>query len=204
MSSSVTTLSGESLVMSTRRTLQAAALAAAFTALPTSRAQAQLTLGVGGGVSFPLSDLRTVVSPGYNVLAQLGLGLPSLPIGLRVDGMFNQMNHKSGIAAGNLQLWTVNANVVYNIAPLSSGGAGITPYLIGGVGYYNDSYHINVSGTSVGAGGNTHANNVGLNGGGGIKAGVSSLSVFVEARFHYIFTSPGHTEFVPITAGIIF
>jgi hypothetical protein len=190
--------------MSTRRILQTAALAAALIALPAARAQAQVTLGVGGGVSIPLSDLKTVVSPGYNVLAQLGLGLPSLPIGFRVDGMFNQMDHKSGIPAGDLQLWTVNANLVYNIVPLSSGGAGVTPYLIGGVGYYNDSYHISVSGSTIGAGGNTHANNIGLNGGAGIKAGISSLSVFVEARFHYIFTNPGHAEFVPITAGIIF
>jgi Outer membrane protein beta-barrel domain len=190
--------------MSMRRVLQAGALAAAFAAVPASRAGAQVTLGVGGGASFPIGDLKNTVTTGYNVLAQLGVGLPSLPIGLRVDGMFNQMNHQSDVPTGNLQLWTVNANAVYNITPLSAAGAGITPYLIGGVGYYNDSYHVTVAGSSVGAGGNTRANNFGLNGGGGIRAGLASLSVFAEARFHYIFTSGGHAEFVPITAGIIF
>lgn len=163
-----------------------------------------MTLGLGGGASFPVSDLKNTVTTGYNVLAQLGIGVPSLPIGFRLDGMFNQMNHQADVATGNLQLWTVNANVVWNITPLSTGGAGITPYLIGGAGYYNDHYHVTVEGTGIGAGGSTRQNNFGLNGGGGIRAGLASLSVFVEARFHYIFLSGTHAEFVPITAGIIF
>jgi hypothetical protein len=57
---------------------------------------------------------------------------------------------------------------------------------------------------TCGAGGNAHSNHLGLNGGGGIRVGISTLSVFVEARFHYIFTSGGHLEFVPIMAGITF
>ena len=190
--------------MSMRRIFQATGLVVAFSVLPASRAHAQLTLGVGGGASFPVGDLRNAVTTGYNVLAQFGVSVPSFPLGLRIDGMFNQMNHQSGIPTGNLQLWTVNANAVYNISPFSSAGGGVTPYLIGGVGYYNDSYHVSVSGSTIGAGGNTHANNFGLNGGVGVKAGVSSLAVFIEGRFHYIFTSPGHAEFIPITAGIIF
>jgi hypothetical protein len=188
--------------MSMRRTLQAAALSAACVALPLSRAHAQLTLAVGGGASWPVGSLGDSFVTGYNVLASLGVGLPSWPVGLRLDGMFNQMNHKAGVPVGNLQLWTVNANLVYNIVPFRE--AGITPYILGGAGYYNNSYHISASGASVGAGGNTHANNFGLNGGLGLKAGVSTLSVFVESRFHYIFMSGGHAEFVPLTAGIIF
>jgi hypothetical protein len=188
--------------MSIRRNLQAAALVAACVALPVSRAQAQLTLALGGGASWPVSDLSNTYKMGYNVLASLGLGMPAWPVGVRLDGMFNQMNAQSGTGLGKLQLWTVNADLVYNIAPFH--GAGITPYVVGGLGYYNNSYHVGVSGTSFGAGGNTHANNFGLNGGLGVRAGSPSLSVFLEARFHYIFVSGGHLEFIPVTAGIVF
>jgi hypothetical protein len=188
--------------MSIRRTLQAAALAAACLSLPASRAHAQLTFSLGGGASFPLSDLSNAYSTGYNVLASLGIGMPSWPVGLRFDGMFNQMPHASGVPIGNLQMWTVNADLVYNIVPMHA--AGVTPYLVAGAGYYNDSYHIGVSGTSVGAGGNTHANNFGLNGGAGLRAGVATLSVFIESRFHYVFVSGGHLEFLPLTLGITF
>jgi len=188
--------------MSIRRTLQAATFAAACLSLPVSRAQAQLTFSLGGGATFPVSDLSNAYSTGYNVLASLGIGMPAWPVNLRFDGMFNQMSAKSGVPVGNLQMWTLNADLVYNIVPIHSGG--ITPYLVAGAGYYNDSYHIGVSGTSVGAGGNTHANNFGLNGGIGVRAGVSTLSVFLESRFHYVFVSGGHLEFIPVTAGITF
>jgi hypothetical protein len=188
--------------MSIRRTLQAAALAAVCVSLPATRAHAQLTFSLGGGASFPVSSLSNAYSTGYNVLASLGIGMPSWPVGLRIDGMFNQMDHASGVPVGNLQLWTVNADLVYNIVPMHM--AGITPYLIAGAGYYNDSYGISASGSSIGAGGNTHANDFGLNGGVGLRAGRPSLSVFAEARFHYIFVSSNHLEFIPLTFGVTF
>lgn len=193
--------------MSTSRTLQAAALAVACVAVPASRAGAQLTLGIGGGASIPVGALSNSNVTGYNALVQLGVGLTSWPVSLRVDGMFNQMNHKAGVPVGNLQLWTANANLVWNVVPLSGPGrAGIVPYVIAGAGYYNRSYHVSLGGGgSVGAGGNTHANDFGVNGGGGIKAGLASLSVFAEARYHYVFLGSGnHFQFVPITVGVIF
>jgi hypothetical protein len=196
------TFSGGMRVMSIRRTLQAAALAAACASIPVSRANAQLTLALGGGGSWPVSNLSDAYKMGYNVLASLGVGMPSWPVNLRFDGMFNQMNAQTGVPIGKLQLWTVNADLVYNIVPMH--GSGITPYIVGGVGYYNNSYHISASGSSIGAGGNTHANNFGLNGGLGVRAGAPALAVFIESRFHYIFTSGNHIEFIPVTAGIVF
>jgi hypothetical protein len=192
-----------------RGLLQVGALAACCAAVPATRAEAQVTFGVGGGLSLPLSDLKTAATTGYNVLGQLGIAVPFLPIGLRIDGMFNSFKHQPNIPFNNVQLWTVNANAVWNISPISSAGAGVTPYLIGGAGYYNDQggcdvRYLSVPGITACPGGNTHSNYVGLNGGGGVRAGIASLSVFVEARFHYVFTSGGHLEFVPITAGIIF
>lgn len=188
--------------MCIRRILQAAAFAAACVSVPVSQAHGQLTLSVGGGPSFPLSNLSNAYGTGYNVLASLGIGMPVWPVGLRIDGMFNQMKSQPGVDAGTLQLWTVNADIVYNIVPMKI--SAIEPYIVAGAGYYNDSYHIGVSGTSFGAGGNTHANNFGLNGGLGLRLGVPTLSVFVESRFHYVFLSGGHLEFIPLSAGITF
>jgi Outer membrane protein beta-barrel domain len=188
--------------MSIRRALQAAAFAATCISLPLSQAHAQLTLSLGGGGTWPLSSLSNYYTTGYNVLASLGVGLPEWPVGIRVDGMFNQMKSQSDVDAGTLQMWTLNADLVYNVVPLKV--AMVTPYLVGGGGYYNDSYHITAVGTSIGAGGSTHDNNFGLNGGLGLRFGVPTLSIFVESRFHYIFLSGGHLEFVPLTAGVTF
>ena len=172
--------------MSIRRTLQAAAVAALCVVLPLRPAHAQLTLSAGGGASIPVGSILSNNNvTGYNVLASLGIGMPSWPVGIRVDGMFNEMNHKSGVPVGNLQLWTLNADLVYNLIPFRA--AGVTPYIVAGAGYYNDSYHVSTSGLNIGAGGNTHDNNFGLNGGVGVRAGVPTLSVFVEGRFHYHF-----------------
>jgi len=187
--------------MRIRRTLEAVSLAAACVALPLSQSHAQVTLGVGGGVSFPTGNLSNAYTTGFNALASLGIGTMSWPVGLRIDGMFDQMSHKSGIPIGNFQIWTLNADLVYNLMH----GTTFTPYIVAGAGYYNDSYRIGVSsGGGIGAGGNTHANDFGLNGGVGVRAGAPSLSVFLEGRFHYVFTSGNHLDFIPITAGITF
>jgi hypothetical protein len=188
--------------MSIRRTLQAAAFATACISLPVSQAHAQLTFSLGGGATWPLSSLSNAYGTGYNVLASLGIGMPTWPVGLRVDGMFNQMKSQPGVDAGTLQMWTLNADLVYNIVPMKI--SAIEPYLVAGGGYYNDSYHVGATGSSIGAGGNTHANDFGLNGGIGLRLGVPTLSVFVESRFHYIFLSGGHLEFIPLSAGITF
>jgi Outer membrane protein beta-barrel domain len=188
--------------MSIRRILGAVTIAAACATVPASRAQAQLTFSLGGGATWPVSSLSDSYTTGYNLLASLGIGMPSWPVGLRVDGMFNQNKSQAGVDAGTLQMWTVNADLVYNIVPMKV--AGITPYLVGGAGYYNDSYHITASGSSIGAGGSTHDNDFGLNGGVGLRVGAPMLSVFVESRFHYVFVSGGHLEFIPLTVGLTF
>jgi hypothetical protein len=186
--------------MSKNRLLLAAAIGAACLTVPPSEARAQLTLGVGGGGSFPTGSLSNSYTTGYNVLASLGAGDPSWPVGLRFDGMFNQMQHQSDVPVGNIQIWTVNANIVYNIVQKQA----VTPYLIGGAGYYNDSYRVTATDSSFSGGGNTHNNSFGLNGGGGLRFGKPSLSVFIEARVHYVWIPGGHYDFVPLTAGITF
>jgi opacity protein-like surface antigen len=164
-------------------------------------ARAQVTLGLGGGATFPTGNLNSVYSTGWNALANLGVHFPAIPIGLRGDLMFNQLPVKSSFGtSAHTQIWTANANVV-----LSAPGP-VSPYLIGGVGYYNHHYRVNLNGSTVAAGGSTTSNNVGINGGGGLdlKLPGTGIGLFAEARYHYVFVGSNHIAFIPITAGVTF
>jgi opacity protein-like surface antigen len=183
--------------------LSAAACAAAVCTFAPATARSQVYLGLGGGASFPISDLSNSFNTGYNILADLGAHIPLTPLGVRIDGMFNQLPGKPDLDGGgsfNAQIWTANANLTASLIP----GSPITPYLIAGMGYYNTSYHISASGTTVIASGSTHDNDFGLNGGAGIKAGLGGIGLFAEARYHNIFTSGTHIQMIPISAGVRF
>jgi hypothetical protein len=175
--------------MSTRRNLCVAAIAVTCIGISPSRAQAQLKLSFGVGPDFPTGNLSNFYNTGYNVLAALSFGAQSWPVNLRIDGMFNEMPTKGGVSGGGIQIWTANANVVYNIGAKQV----ITPYLIGGIGYYDSHNNLAAEG---------HSSNVGLNFGGGLRVSVASLSVFVEPRVHYVFTAGGHYDFLPLTFGV--
>jgi hypothetical protein len=166
-----------------------------------SPARAQVTFGLGGGPAIPAGNLSNAYTTGFDALINLGVRVPTFPLGFRADGMFDQFPGKSAVGVtGNSQLYSVSANAVLT----TTGTPIIAPYLIGGVGYYNDHYRIEVSGASVAAGGSTSDNSMGINGGGGLRFGIGSLSVFAEARYHYVFSGPHHIELVPITFGVMF
>jgi opacity protein-like surface antigen len=189
--------------MRVTRVLSAVAVAVTVSAFVPAAAQSQIALGLGGGATFPISDLSNSFSTGYNILATLGVHVPATPLGVRIDGMFNQLPGKSDLDGGasfNAQIWTANANLVASLIP----GSPITPYLIAGMGYYNTSYHVSASGSGIFASGSTHDNDFGLNGGAGVKLGFGGIGFFAEARYHYIFTSGTHIQMIPISAGVRF
>jgi Outer membrane protein beta-barrel domain len=177
--------------------LSAAVVAVIVSTFAPAAAQSQVYLGLGGGVTFPVSNLSDNHGTGYNVLADLGVHIPTTPLGVRFDGMFNQIPGSQGV--GSLQIWTANANLVVSLAH-----GPVVPYLIGGGGYYNGSVHLFAGSDGVATSGNTHANDFGLNGGGGVKVGLGPVGLFVEARYHYIFDGSHNYEMVPITAGVRF
>lgn len=176
------------------RSVPAAALAMALGFSLPAAAHAQLSFGLGGGVTSPNSSLGTYYKTGYNAMATLGIAF------LRVDGMFNQMADKTD-PSGHTQIWTVNANVVAN---LMSPKSIVSPYLIGGVGYYNNSYRVSTEGSSIIGSGSLTQRDFGLNGGAGLRVNLAGLSLFGEARYHYVFQSGAHSQFIPVTVGIMF
>jgi opacity protein-like surface antigen len=177
------------------------ALLAIGAAATPSVAHAQVGLGVGGGVTIPVSALSDVNKTGYNILADLSFRAPTSPLGFRVDGMFNSLPTKV-TDARTLQVWTLNANLVANLTSVPH--APIAPYLIAGIGWYNDRYRVRTSGTTVVASGSTSDNNFGINGGLGLRIALGKSSLFGEARYHYVFTPGQRMEMIPITIGINF
>ncbi|HEY9515329.1 MAG TPA: hypothetical protein VIQ74_06560 [Gemmatimonadaceae bacterium] len=91
--------------------------------------------GITGGGTVPVSDFENVSETGWHAGALLDVGLPFVPLGFRVDGVWHQLGEKdlgSGLTSKNRIIdGTVNATYTFGaMAPTKF-------YLIGGVGVYN-------------------------------------------------------------------
>lgn len=179
-----------------KRSLFLAIATIALVAVP-SVSHAQLgvkpfSLGIAGGATQPMSDLKDGADMGYNATAALGINVPLIPVGLRIDGAYNQFGAKAGIP-GKLRVVSATGNVVLRLP-----SAVISPYLIGGAGLYM---------SSVSAPGTTSSptnNDFGWNAGAGLNLPLSVFHAFVEARYNSVKTDNGKMEFVPVTFGIMF
>jgi hypothetical protein len=143
--------------------------------------------GVAAGAALPVSDLSDGVNTGFNGTVTLGFTPAMIPLGVRIDGAYNQFGVKSSLGGGNVHITGVTGNLVYKIP-----GATVSPYAIGGAGWYN----------SGGSGSST--NDFGWNIGGGISMPLSGFDTFIEARYNQVQTSGVSTKFVPITFGVMF
>ncbi len=143
--------------------------------------------GVAAGAAIPVSDFSNFAKTGFNGTVALGFTPALIPLGVRIDGAYNQFGPKLG--TGNLHIASVTGNLVYKMP-----GATISPYAIGGAGWYN-------SGAS---GGGSSSNDFGWNIGGGISMPLSGFDTFIEARYNQVQTSGASTKFVPITFGVMF
>jgi hypothetical protein len=168
-----------------------ALLAAAGTAsaqVATILKPVQVGAAVGG--AFPLSDFGKSFNTGFNVTGMIGINVPLLPVGFRIDAAYNQFGAK-GTSNVNAKIAGVSGNVLFGIP----GAVIVSPYLIGGVGYYR---------VSSSATGSVASNNFGFNVGAGIKIPLVVFSTFIEARYTRISETGGSTSFVPVTVGVMF
>lgn len=159
------------------------------------------TFGVFAGAAIPTSTFGDRVKSGYDVGAFLGVRPATLPVGLRFEGVYNRFDLKA-FSNVHSNIWQGTANLVIG-RPAAPGM--VSPYLIGGLGVYSSkdvASNANVSSES--------STKFGANGGAGIDLPLSGISVFAEARYHYVFTKdnniPGSTNigFVPINVGVRF
>jgi hypothetical protein len=178
-----------------KRTFFAAALVAV--ALVSFEARAQITpksVQFGGalGVALPLSDLKTDFNTGFNATAILAFQPSLIPLGVRIDGAYNQFGAKGGGA--NAHFTSVTGNLVYKMPSTT-----FSPYLIGGAGWYQ----VAVTATGFGT---LSENHFGWNGGVGISMPLSGFDTFVEARYNQVQMSNGNPslKYIPITFGVLF
>jgi hypothetical protein len=113
-----------------------------------------------------------------------------LPIGLVAEGMWSRWDHES-LDDTNATILNGALNAVINIPT-----PGFSPYLIGGVGYYNLKQSMPT--------GDVDFNDFGINIGAGVKLGLPGLSVFGEARLHNVMTEGESTRFIPVSLGVRF
>jgi hypothetical protein len=162
--------------------------------------------GVMGGVSFPIgSALTNSFKTGWNAGALVNFGFLNSPVGLRVDGSWNQFNQKA-TANDHLRLLDATADAVFNVGTQSPAQF----YVLGGVGVYNFKITAPFNNLDFSSGSTTK---FGLNGGVGVKFKAGPVAPFVEARYHYVFsgsafsnTGGGTSKFqmIPITVGLTF
>lgn len=164
--------------------------AAVFTIGIRAEAQRPVAVGISAGAAIPIADLGESHSTGFTVVAHLGMNIPRVPLGIRLEGFWNTSAARAeGIVVdnGDMRIAGGNVNVVYDF-----GGARIRPYVIGGVGAYNAKY---VGATSV---------DFGINAGVGSRIRLVGLNTFAEARFHRISDDDRQFRFVPVTLGVEF
>ena len=179
-----------------KRSLYLAIATIALVAVPRA-SQAQLglvkpfQLGIAGGAAQPMSELKDGANLGYNGTVAMAINLPFIPVGLRIDGAYNQFGEKAGIGA-KLHVASATGNVVWRLPSV-----GISPYLIGGGGIYMQS----VTPTGGTAQNDSH---LGWNAGAGVSLPLTVFKAFVEARYNSYSTDTGSVKFVPLTFGIMF
>jgi opacity protein-like surface antigen len=193
----------------TRAAILAAAVftAAAAFAHPAQAQANPISFGVTAGATKAVGDFSDGVDLGYHVGGLVEWSGLDLPFGVRLDGVYHRFSVNqdaltgSGVNDANVSITAGTLNAVFKFP--AGTGSPVTPYLIGGVGFY----HISASATCNDCGGlsvSDSQNKFGLNGGGGLSFPLTGFSAFVEARYHHIFTDGGSTSMVPISVGIVF
>ncbi|HYC51320.1 MAG TPA: outer membrane beta-barrel protein [Gemmatimonadaceae bacterium] len=149
---------------------------------------AQLSFSLAAGASLPMGDAAedpNGLKMGYNATVGLGFKPLLVPVGLRVEGMFNSFEVDG--ADVSQRVLGLTGNATYTILPQL--------YAIGGIGMYNSKASVAGSESST---------DFGFNIGAGVNIPLTGFGTYVEARYHHIPVEGGSFQFVPITFGIKF
>jgi hypothetical protein len=174
-------------------------LAVGLLAAAPSIASAQIgtSISLAAGLALPSGEGSDQVNSGYNVAAGLNIGVPLLPVGVRLEGAYNAFESKGNTStnSSSTNIFSATANGTF--------GLGL-PYVIGGLGYYSAGGSAKVGGTDVKF---DRENAVGINGGVGVRFPLGVISTFAEIRYHKMLgdkNKGGDLAYIPITFGINF
>jgi hypothetical protein len=195
--------------------LTALAASAGIARAQNAAAPRAFTFGASGGLSLPMGDFADGVKSGFNAGAHLAFKPAMLPFGVRVEAQYNRFGVK-GLGLddfgsdsvdfggdfgedfgdlfpfdldldGNARIVSGTVNAVFGV-PAASGA--FRPYLIGGVGVYNEKVSFTIFGLTA----SRSQTKLGINGGAGIEFGLGRLAAFAEARYHMVFDKEDDEE----------
>lgn len=174
--------------------------------------------GVGFGASIPTGQMTSAgtnnggYSTGWNVTVPVGYDFSYSPLGIRLDGTFDQLNGKdfnSNFSAPSFDAWSANLDFRLRV-PL--GRTWSRFYLLGGPtysgvsGWYTDFTNPNAPTNKQ----NTHGH-WGWNAGGGFNFNWGSMvGLFVESRYFWVDQKSdagypySQAAWVPIVLGVTF
>jgi hypothetical protein len=164
-----------------------------FLAAPALRAQVA-EFSLGGGVGVPLGSFDDAVKMGWQGTAAVSFVPAKLPVGIQIDGNYSQFSDESPLDIKDRLIYGT-ANAVYKFQ--SSAETRFRPYLIGGLGVYNSKE----TGSDALGGSDTK---FGINAGAGFNFKAGSAGLFIEGRFHDVFTDGPNVKFIPLNLGIRF
>ena len=149
---------------------------------------AQASVLLGGGLTTPLGTFRETTDAGYHARAAFQLGIPTIPISVRLDAAYHRLAEADPtFEAASILAGAVD--VVYSMP-----GVGLLPYLLVGVGRHR------VRGGPDGMARTVYRNGFAL--GFGVGLGSGPLGGFVEIRYAQIAGEPSATKYVPVTVGL--
>lgn len=173
------------------RLMSTAALLFAASMIAAPEARAQMSFSVAAGATVPVGDEADSFSMGYHATVGLGFKPMLMPVGLRVEGMYNSMSLKESVGAdGTWSATGLTANATLSGPMIPMG------YLIGGIGMYKNKMSVGTIEQSE--------TDFGFNFGGGINLPLTGFSTFAEVRYHHVPVEGGALKFVPISVGIRF
>jgi hypothetical protein len=185
-----------------RRVIKSVAILGMGLLLGTTTVRAQgAEFSLGGGVGVPLGDFDTAAKLGWHGLAAVSFVPNGWPVGIQIDGSYQQFNLDDaafpGFSGLKNRFIMGTGNIVFKFK--SSEESTFRPYLIGGGGVYNSKITGSDDPNDVIPGGETK---FGINAGAGFDFKAGAIGLFLEGRFHDVFTSGENTKFIPITLGI--
>jgi opacity protein-like surface antigen len=183
--------------MTVRKALAAVVVGTLLSA-STLRAQGA-EFSLGGGIANPLGTFNDATKLGWMGMAGISFLPTGSPVGFQVDGQYQQYPFDG--FSGHERFLIGTGNIVYKFK--TSEETKFRPYLIGGGGAYNFK---RTGSSTVGGNFSTTGSTTkfGINAGAGFDFKAGSIGLFIEGRFHDVFTSGKDITFIPVTLGIRF
>jgi hypothetical protein len=180
-----------------------------------------LIVDAGAGFTQPVGNTGRHLDTGWNIRGGVGLNFSQyLGAILQVDynsfGINSTTLSRAGFPGGNVNVFSATVNPILHLTPRGR----FDLYLIGGGGLYRRTQQFTQPGVATAVGfdpffgfyqfgvpttqilSSYSVNKPGVNGGAGIALGSKwGGKFFAEARYHRIFTSGPHTDYVPVSFG---